>query len=127
VVAELDAHGQIDEHAAMCLRNAVDHPVAPATQIVIDLRDLTAISSHSLALLIAATARCKTRALGLTLLLSGGADHAAIADALVRAGFGVCQDRLQRRRDPGTAIAPAPAAQRRRERRWTPIPDPAAG
>jgi anti-anti-sigma factor len=80
-------HGQIDEHTAMCLRNAIDHPVEPATQLVIDLRDLTAINSCALALLIAATARCKTRALGLTLLLNGGADHAAIADALVRAGF----------------------------------------
>src|SRR5687767_11236777 len=76
VVAELDAHGQLDEHAAMCLRLATDHPAKAATRIVIDLRDLTAVDSRAVGLLDAATADGRARAAGLTLLLRHGAAHA---------------------------------------------------
>jgi anti-anti-sigma regulatory factor len=72
----------------MCLRHALDHPAEPATQVIIDLRDLTAINSRALALLTTVTADCPAHAQGLTLLLGGGSDHAAIADALRCAGLG---------------------------------------
>jgi anti-anti-sigma factor len=52
VIVELDARGEIDSHAAMCLRLAIEDLVTHAVgEIVIDLRDLTAIDAPAIALL----------------------------------------------------------------------------
>ena len=52
VIVELDARGEIDSHAAMCLRVAIEDLVAHGVgEIVIDLRDLTAIDAPAIALL----------------------------------------------------------------------------
>jgi ABC-type transporter Mla MlaB component len=52
VVAELDACGEIDVHAAMCLRNGVRGALAlGATHVTVDLRDLAAIDGGASALL----------------------------------------------------------------------------
>jgi hypothetical protein len=44
LVTELDAHGAIDRHATMCLKNAI------AEMVVVDLRDLVSIDTRALAL-----------------------------------------------------------------------------
>lgn len=99
----------LDEHAAMCLRLATEHPGTGAarTRIVIDLRDLTAVDARAVGLLDAATADCRAREDCLTLLLRHGAAHRAIADVFAAAGFAV------ERADHAAPISPqAPRAPR---------------
>lgn len=70
VIAELDARGEIDAHAAMCLRNGVLGALGcGATVVVVDLRDLTSIEAGGLALLAQARADC----------LAGGAQLIVLA------------------------------------------------
>lgn len=89
VIAELDARGEIDGHAAMCLRHAIDGAASPSTRrILVDLRDLDAIDRAGLELFAEGLASCRARAVELSLLLSSRARHAAIAQAFVDAGLG---------------------------------------
>jgi hypothetical protein len=81
--------GELDEHASMCLRQAVTEPARLATRIIIDLRDLTALDRRGLQLLNEAIDDTRARETSLTLLLCGGAAQAAIVDALVSAGLPV--------------------------------------
>jgi anti-anti-sigma regulatory factor len=89
VVAELDVRGEFDEHASMCLRQAVDDPAGLTTRIVIDLRDLTGLDRRGLQLLNEAIDDTRARETSLTLLLCGGDTQAAIVDAVVSAGLRV--------------------------------------
>ena len=89
VIAELDARGEIDGHAAMCLRHAIDGAAGRSTRrILVDLRDLNAIDRAGLELFAEGHASCRARAVELSLLLSSRARHAAIAQAFVDAGLG---------------------------------------
>jgi anti-anti-sigma factor len=73
VVVELDAHGEIDAHAAMCLRQAIGEAHAGAIELVlVDLRDLTAINSAGLALLTTFNAGCQAHGMDLGLLIRSG-------------------------------------------------------
>lgn len=70
VVAELDGRGRIDDHAAMCLRQAIDgHRMRAGRIVVVDLRDLTGIDGRGLALLTQARADCTARRVRLRLLM----------------------------------------------------------
>ena len=89
MIAELDARGEIDGHAAMCLRHAIDGAASPsARRILVDLRDLNAIDGTGLELFAEGHASCLARGVELGLLLSGRARHTAIAQAFVDAGLG---------------------------------------
>ncbi len=88
VIPELDARGEIDAHAAMCLRQALDARLeGDARTIVVDLRDLTAIDTGGLAILMRARADCQTRGSELKVLVSGRPGHGAIVDAIASAGL----------------------------------------
>lgn len=88
VIPELDADGQIDGHAAMCLRVAITEAVAvDAADILIDLRDLTALDEDAIALLRWAHDACRAHALHLDLLVGVRAPHDTLAQALTRAGL----------------------------------------
>ena len=89
IVAELGARGEIDDHAALCLRNALDATDAGATETVwVDLRDLLGLDAAALAMLAQESADCRVRGFELAVLLSGHALHdpiaALVADADVR-------------------------------------------
>ena len=89
VIAELDARGEIDGHAAMCLRHAIEGTSTESTRpLLVDLRDLSAIDRAGLELFAEGHASCLARGVELGLLLSGHARHAAIAQAFVDAGLG---------------------------------------
>lgn len=89
VTCELDVRGEIDAHAAMCLRQAIGAGrAAPLQTILVDLRDLTAIGPDGVALLRAHDADCRAHGIELGLLISGHERHARIARALVLAGLG---------------------------------------
>jgi anti-anti-sigma regulatory factor len=62
VIAELDVNGEIDEHAAMCLRYGFEDALAirPA-MILVDLRELTEIAAAGLALFVGQDADCRAR------------------------------------------------------------------
>ena len=110
VVAELDARGQIDEHAAMCLRIAIDGARAGgAASILIDLRDLVAIDAAALRLLSVANAGCRADGVRLGVLLRGDFAHAAIVHAFAAAGL---VEQLQFGAAPSPS-APAPPARAR--------------
>lgn len=86
-VCELDADGEIDEHAAMCLRHAIDAAHSAAIEIIlVDLRDLTTVNAAGLALFRAHTAGCHAHGMELGLLI--GRHTPQIAEAFVLAGLG---------------------------------------
>jgi anti-anti-sigma factor len=104
IVVELDARGEIDEHAAMCLQFSVRGAVeAQARAIVIDLRDLMAIDAPGVALFERADADCRARGISLGLLISADQRHDAIAGDLEAAGlvdrllFAVARDAVDAR------------------------------
>ena len=88
VVAELDAHGHIDAHTAMCLRFAVADALAgtPA-EIVLDLRDLTDADEDAIAVLRWARSACRLHRVHLSLLIGPRAPSDALAYTLMRAGL----------------------------------------
>jgi len=89
VIAELDVRGEIDAHAAMCLRQAIGEVRAGATELVlVDLRDLSAIDSAGLALLTIHDAECHAHGMQLGLLIGGRTGHDQIAETFVLAGLG---------------------------------------
>ena len=67
---ELDARGEIDDHAAMCLRDAVGGALAMgAVKIVVDLRDLCAVDARVVTLIEQLHADCEANATTLRLLV----------------------------------------------------------
>ncbi|MEY2441406.1 MAG: hypothetical protein QOJ46_832 [bacterium] len=88
VITELDALGQFDDHAALCLRLAIGAARARTIEMVlVDLRDLTAIDADGLNLLVAESVDCRAHGVDLGLLID--AERCApIAEALVLAGLG---------------------------------------
>ncbi len=106
VIAELDAGGEIDAHAAMCLRHAIDAARGGAIELIlVDLRDLTAIDAGGLTQFRRHGADCRAHGIDLGLLISGAEHHDAIAEAFVLAGLGdqlhyVCAS------GPTTAVRP---------------------
>ena len=89
VIPELDARGEIDGHAAMCLRHAIQEARTSAFGLVlVDLRDLIAIDPAGIALFRAHDADCHAHGASLGLLMGGHQRHAALAEAFVRAGLG---------------------------------------
>jgi anti-anti-sigma factor len=105
VVVELDARGEIDAHAARCLRQAIDEARAGSIELVlVDLRDLTGIDSAGLELLTTHSARCLARGMDLGLLIRGGGDHGKVAEAFVLAGLGHALRYAADRRPPATEL-----------------------
>ena len=103
VVVELDAHGEIDAHAAMCLRQAIGQaPAGAIGMVLVDLRDLTAINAAGVALLTTHQARCQAHGIDLGLLIRGGGGHDQVAEALVRAGLGHALHYAADRHPPAT-------------------------
>lgn len=104
VVAELDRRGEIDAHAALCLRHAIDVAHAgPAATILVDLRDLTAINPIGVALFRAHDADCRSHGQTLGLLISGDERHRDIADAFERGGLADALHYTGRPRPPAAA------------------------
>ena len=88
VIAELDARGEIDSHAAMCLGHAISEGHTSAIDLVlVDLRDLTAIDAAGLELFRVHSADCQAHGLSLGLLISGGECHDELAEVLMLAGL----------------------------------------
>ena len=88
VTAELDSRGEIDAHAALCLRHAIGAAHGgPVATILVDLRDLTAIDPIGVALFRAHDGDCRSHGHTLGLLISGDARHRHIADAFERGGL----------------------------------------
>lgn len=115
VTCELDARGEIDAHAAMCLRHAIAGADRGATaMILIDLRDLSAIDPGRLALFRTHKADCRARGIALGLLISGHERNAHIAAAFVLAGLG---DALRYTQEPRRPVRLLEAAQRGRRGR----------
>jgi anti-anti-sigma factor len=112
VIAELDAGGEIDDHAAMCLRQAIEAHGSAAAPILVDRRELSAIDGVGLELFVRHHADCRTRGIELGLLICGDARQRAIARAFDAAGLG---DQLQFvRASAGTSEPRAPAGRARR-------------
>jgi anti-anti-sigma factor len=89
VIAELDDRGEIDSHAAMCLRHAIEAARARTVELIlVDLRDLTGLDTFGLELLTAQRADCRAHGVELGLLISGPERPNQIAEALVLAGIG---------------------------------------
>ncbi len=106
VIPELDARGEIDDHAAMCLRYTIQGAPGGAGAIVVDLRDLTSIAAAAVELFVRAHADCRARGADLGLLISGHPSHDPIADAFGSAGLA---DQLQFTCEP---LAPVSALAR---------------
>lgn len=88
-IPELDANGEIDDHAEMCLRFTVQDLVASgAAEIVIDLRDLTSINADAVALLAQTDGACRAAGAHLGLLI-GGCSDSKVAHVLQRSGLPV--------------------------------------
>jgi anti-anti-sigma regulatory factor len=119
VIAELDVDGRIDEHAALCLRLAIEDPRAgPSTTILVDLRELTAIDAGGVDLFVRHDADCRARGVELGLLICGDARHDQIARAFDEAGLGdqlqfTCEPAppLPRTRAPRRAAPPGAGSQ----------------
>ena len=93
VIPELDVRGEIDEHAAMCLQHAIEGArTGAAVTILVDLRELTAITAAGLELFVRHDADCRSRAIALGLLVCGDARQEPSARAFDEAGLG---DQLQ--------------------------------
>jgi anti-anti-sigma regulatory factor len=106
IIAELDVDGTIDEHAAMCLRLAIeDAPAGASATVLVDLRELTAIDADGVELFVRHDATCRAHGVELGLLICGEARHDEIASAFDEAGLG---DQLQFTIEP----APPPRAPR---------------
>jgi ABC-type transporter Mla MlaB component len=89
IVVELDVRGEIDRHATMCLKYAIEDALTwGAEMIVVDLRDLVAIDDGALALFAWARAACYGCDAELGLLICPGEHHYAIAEAFNRSGLG---------------------------------------
>jgi anti-anti-sigma regulatory factor len=117
IVAELDVRGEIDAHAALCLHNAVDAaPAGVGADLLVDLRDLTAIDDDGLRLLVELRAGCRVCAIGLELLICGDAHHDAIAGA-----FDLAELAYARSAPRASAHSEPPPAARR-----TALPSPTA-
>ena len=124
VIAELDVRGEIDDHAAMCLRQAIEAHGSAAAMILVDLRELTVIDAAGLELFVRHHADCSACGIELGLLICGDARQRAIARAFDAAGLG---DQLQfaceppslppRRRAPAPTTRHATAAWLRRLQR----------
>jgi anti-anti-sigma regulatory factor len=115
VIAEPDVNGTIDEHAALCLRLAIeDSRVGPSTTILVDLRELTAIAAAGVSLFVHHDADCRARGVALGLLICGDARHDEIARAFDEAGLG---DQLQFTCEPGPPPRPRRTRLRRRHAR----------
>ena len=109
VIRELDARGEIDAHAAMCLHHAIGAASARAIEmILVDLRDLTAINPAGLALLTAHHANCHAHGVEFGLLIRGDERHDPVAEAFVLAGLG---DALQYTCEPGVPTTAHPVRQ----------------
>jgi anti-anti-sigma factor len=105
VVVELDARGEIDAHAAMCLRHAIGEARAGAIELVlVDLRDLAGIDSAGLALLTTHNARCQAHGMDLGLLIRSGGGHDTVAEAFVLAGLGHALHYAADRRPPAAPL-----------------------
>lgn len=124
IIAELDVHGQIDGHAAMCLGFAVEAACARSeAMILVDLRELTAIDAAGLALFVGHDADCRSSGVQLAILICADARQQAIVRAFTGAGLG---DRLQFTYRPGPL--PRPPSRRRvrtlaiSRRPWRPAP-----
>ena len=99
IIAELDIDGTIDEHAALCLRLAIeDARAGPSTTILVDLRELTTIDAAGVSRFVHHDADCRAAGVELGLLICGDARHDQIARAFDAAGLG---DQLQFTCDPG--------------------------
>jgi anti-anti-sigma factor len=117
IVAELDVHGEIDAHAAICLRNAVDAARGGLDAVLlVDLRDLTAIDDDGLRLLVELQADSRVRRIGLELLICADARHDAIAGAFETAGLTYARSAPR----AGAHSDPPPAGRR------TALPSPTA-
>jgi anti-anti-sigma factor len=117
VIAELDVNGEIDEHAAMCLRYGFEDALAilPST-ILVDLRELTEIAAAGLALFVGQDADCRARDTQLAILVCADARQQRIVRAFTDAGLG---DRLQFSYAPGPAEpVTRPARAPRATARW---------
>lgn len=89
VIAELDVRGEIDAHAAMCLRFAIEVARERAAEtILVDLRELTAIDAREVALFVVHDAACRADGCELAILLCDDPRQAAIVGAFARAGLG---------------------------------------
>jgi anti-anti-sigma factor len=103
VIAELDVHGEIDAHAAMCLQRGIEDACASSTaMILVDLRDLVAIDAAGLRVFVQASADCRSSGAQLGLLISGHERHDAIAAVFHAAGL---VDHLQFTWEPGSSPA----------------------
>lgn len=101
MIAELDVHGEIDAHAALCLRRAIEAACArPNALILVDLRDLTAIDAAGVGVFVQANANCRSSGAQLGLLISGHERHDAVVAAFNAAGL---VDQLQFTCEPHTS------------------------
>jgi anti-anti-sigma factor len=88
VIAELDARGEIDSHTAMCLQFTIEDLLTRgASEIVIDLRDLTAIDQQALALLHQARRTAAAAGVPLSLLIGARPTGDAVARAVQHSGL----------------------------------------
>jgi anti-anti-sigma factor len=111
VIAELDVKGEIDAHAAMCLRFAIeDACIAPGAQILVDLRELTTIGAAALELFVSEDERCRASDAQLGILICADTRQQAIVTSFTRAGLG---DRLRFSPQPARPPAPPPTVRRR--------------
>ena len=122
VIAELDVHGEIDSHAAMCLQLTItDVAAGTAVAIIIDLRDLIAIDEAAIAVLKRAQDVCRGRGIHLGLLIGVRGPQDTLAHALGRAGL-TTQSHVDDQRPP-----PRPTPPRRERLRLLPASTSARG
>ena len=89
VIAELDVHGEIDAHAAMCLGFGIEIArERHAETILVDLRELTAIDADVVGLFVVHDAEARTDGAEFAILLCDDARQAAIVDVFTHAGLG---------------------------------------
>ena len=112
VIAELDVNGEIDDHAVMCLRFAIEDAceLAPAS-IIVDLRELNAIGGAGVGLFLGHDEACRASHVQLAILVCRDPRQAAIVGAFTSAGLG---DRLRYVQPPAPAPPPAERVSDRR-------------